>query len=349
MSGFPRRSETFALNELLALDAAGALEAVFATKPGDDLPPHPDAERLAHLVEVLPAGPSVEQGRIVAERLQGRGVVGIHGYFAHKPAAVAIEAAMLAGIPYGFSLHARDARKIEPDVLAARAKGGVCVIACNEDVARDVGAGNGRVQIVPHGVDLRRFRPSDPPGGSDLIVLAVGRLVEKKGFHIAIDAAARVTAPLRLRIVGEGPERARLEAAAREAGLEDRVEFRGGRTHAQLPREYAEADVLVAPSVVDGSGDRDGLPNVILEAMASGRPVVGTPVGAIGSAIADWETGLLVPPADPGALAAAIETLATQPTLREQLGRAGHDLVRRDFGVDGCTARFLRALEAAYG
>jgi glycosyltransferase involved in cell wall biosynthesis len=348
-SGFPRRSETFALNELRALDDAGVLAAVFATKPGDGLEPHPGSDRLVARMEVLPPVGPADQARAVAARLAGRRIDAVHGYFAHEPAEVAAAAAGALRVPYGFSVHARDARKVAPSTLAARLETAACVVACNADVAAEVAAGNGRLHVIPHGVDLHRFRPSAAAGnGGVLRLLAVGRLVEKKGFAVLVQALAHVSVPFRLRLVGDGPESERLAKAVRAAGLGDRVNLVGGRTHEELPGEYAAADVVVVPSVADGSGDRDGLPNVVLEAMASGRPVLASVVGAIATAVAQDATGLLVPPGDPGALAAALERLARDPERRQRLGLAGRVRAEREFELGACTERLRRTLEAAY-
>src|SRR5438094_8519400 len=220
-SGVPRRSGTFLLNELLALDARGTLAAVFATKAGDGGPLHPGCARLLGRVELLPAGSASTQAARLAERLRGRQVTGIHGYFAHRPAAVAAHAARRLGVPFGFSVHARDARKVAPPVLAARARRAACVIACNRDVAAELARVGAPSRLLPHGVDTHRFRPRPEPRGAPLRLLAVGRLVEKKGFESLIEAAARPTTPFQLRIVGEGPRRARHRRAipaARPAG-----------------------------------------------------------------------------------------------------------------------------------
>jgi glycosyltransferase involved in cell wall biosynthesis len=349
LSGFPRRSETFALNELLALEASGAVEAIFATKLGDCTAPHPGSERLLDRVQVLPPESPAELATVVARRLAGRAVAGIHGYFAHLPAQVARLVAERLGVPYGFSVHARDARKDAPGEFAARARGAACVIACNQDVAQDVRRSGADVQVAPHGVDTQRFRPRPLPDGGPVQILAVGRLVEKKGFDILVTAAARLSVPFRLRIIGEGPEQGRLAAAVASAKLEDRVTLCGGRTHAELPEEYSRAHVVAVPSIVDATGDRDGLPNVVLEAMASGRPVVASDVGAISSAVTPGETGILVPPGDPGALCRGLESIARQPALGERLGRGGRHCVERHFELGRCAERLERLLEAAYG
>jgi glycosyltransferase involved in cell wall biosynthesis len=348
MSGFPRRSETFALNELLALDRAGCLEAVFATKPGDSGPPQPGAERILEKLQVLAPGTPEEQAEEVVERLGGAPVSAVHGYFAHVPTDVAASAARRLGVPYGFSVHALDARKVTRGELADRARDAACVIACNPDVAGDLRRVGAPVQLMPHGVDLERFRPTPPPPCEVLTILAVGRLVEKKGFPVLLDAAAQLLAPYTLRIVGDGPLRPELERRIAEHRLGDRVQLVGPSTHDELPAEFAAAHIVVVPSITDSSGDRDGLPNVVLEAMSSARPVVASDVGAVSSAVIDGRTGVLVPPGDAHALAGALEFLVDQPDMRERLGREARARVEADFELNSCTARLRAFLETVY-
>jgi len=347
-SGFPRTSETFVLNELLALDAHGLLGPVFATKPGDGSPLQPGAERLVHRVRVLPPGSAQQQARAVAGALANARVHGIHAYFAHTPAEVAREAAALLGIPYGFSVHARDARKIEPSELRSRGAGAACVVACNADVAREVGAAGATATLFPHGVDLCRFHPQPEPGADPFTLLAVGRLVPKKGFDVLVEAATRLEQPAVVRIVGDGPERAGLESQVRAAGLHGCVRLERPVTHDELPAAYASANAVVVPSVRDATGDRDGLPNVVLEAMASGRAVVGSRIAAIESAVHDGETGLVTEPGSSDALAAAIDTLRADAALRERLGAAGRRLVEREYDLGRCSTRLAAFLERAY-
>lgn len=348
MSGFPRRSETFALGELLALEERGVLDSVFATKPGEAGLTQPGCERLSDKVQVLPEGEPARQAAFVANRLAGRSVGGVHGYFAHTPAEVAARAAALLGVPYGFSTHARDARKVESRVLAERARNAACVVACNTDVVEEILQGGGAVHLLPHGVDLRRFKPQPPTHSKELRLLTVGRLVEKKGFHVLLDAAARLDFPFRLRIVGEGPERERLSKIIDTHELSRSVTLEGPLTHAELPEAYAGSDAVVVPSVQDSSGDRDGLPNVVLEAMACARPVVASDISAVGCAVTEGETGLLVPPGDAGALASALKRLAGAPELRERLGRGGRARVERDYEVGRCTERLYQLLTSVY-
>ena len=347
VSGFPRRSETFALGELLALEARGALAGIFATKPGDGCRIQPGCESLLSRVRTLPEGsPQYQAGRIL-ENLGGERVAGVHGYFAHTPAEVAREVAALLGVPYGFSVHARDARKVTTEELAERAKSAACIVACNRDVA-NVFKDRASVHLLPHGIDLVRFKPRPIRRDGPLQLLAVGRLVEKKGFHILIEAAARLRSAFRLRIIGEGRERARLRALIAKHDLQDYVTLAGEATHKELPDAYRDAHVVVVPSVEDQTGDRDGLPNVVLEALACGRPVVASDISAIGSAITHGKTGLLVPPNDARALALTLDFVGNQHSLRERLGVMGRTRVEQDFEIGHCTERLNRLLARAY-
>ena len=348
LSGFPRRSETFALNEVAALAARGMLAAVFATKSGDGQAPHPRATALAPLIEQLPEGTPEEQGEALVARLRGRRVSGVHAYFAHTPTDVARVASRRLGVRYGFSTHAKDARKVPADALRRRGREAACVVACNTDVARTLRNEGIDTRLIPHGVDLDHVPATPVPVGPPTRLLAVGRLVPKKGFDVLLDAVTALRGPWQLTLVGDGPERDRLEGLVGARGLADRVHFAGSRTHAELPGMYAAAHAVVVPSVEDETGDRDGLPNVVLEAMASGRPVVASDVGAIAGAVTPGRTGLLIPPGNALALARALEHLSRQPTLAVEFGRHARRLVEDRFDLDRCTRRLERVLEAAY-
>jgi glycosyltransferase involved in cell wall biosynthesis len=348
VSGFPRRSETFMLGELLALEASGALAAVFATKHGESGESQPDTKRLEKYVQFLPDGPVEKQARAVRERLAHQRVNGVHGYFAHRPAEVAEQAAQMLGVPFGFSIHARDLRKVSPQVLARRANAAACVVTCNTDVAGNIREFGPRVHLLPHGVDLERFTPRTTQSNGTLRLLAVGRLVEKKGFHFLIAALAGVKIPFTLTIAGDGRERERLRHLISLNNLANRVVFLGAVTHAALPRIYAESDVVVVPSIQDRFGDRDGLPNVVLEAMASERAVVASEIAGIPSAVMDGENGLLVAPGDPVELGQALTRLAADKQLRAQLGRNGRLRVERDYDVGHCSRRFHQLLTRVY-
>jgi glycosyltransferase involved in cell wall biosynthesis len=347
LSGFPRRSETFALADVSALADRGLVAAVFSTKPGEQGVPQPAARRLQRHVHTL-TGDAAAQAAEAAARLEGVAIAGVHAYFAHTPADVGASLARSLGVPFGFSMHARDARKVSQEALHERALRAACVIACNSDVARELDGSGARVQVVPHGVDLDRFHPRQRASAPVLRLLAVGRLVEKKGFHVLLDAVAAVPVMWVLRIVGDGPERDRLASQARALGIADRVTFTGEMTHDLLPSEYGRADAVVIPSVLDRSGDRDGLPNVVLEAMASGIAVVATKMGAIPSAVRDGETGVLVPAGNRDAIVAALTRLGRDPELRAALGASARGTVEKQFDLRRCTRRLASVLREAY-
>ncbi|MBA3417516.1 MAG: glycosyltransferase [Geodermatophilaceae bacterium] len=349
VSGWPRVSEVFALNELTALHEAGMLAAVLALKEGESGPQHPAAARIGRLVEFVPAGDLRPQADFVGKRAADTGAAAIHGYFAHQPAAVAAAAARRTGLPFGFSVHALDVRRVSRSDLADRVRRAALVVSCNGDAAAEVAAAGGRATLVRHGVDLAGFPASDRPETQPVSLLAVGRFVEKKGFEVLLRALARVERPFRLTLVGDGVLRERLIALADDLGLADRIRFAGRLTHETLPAAYAAADLVVVPSIVDSRGDRDGLPNVVLEAMASRRPVVATDVSAIPSAVRDGVTGVLVSPGDITALAAALTGLIDAPAQRRALGAAGRSRVEAEFGLHRCTRHFLATLRRAYG
>ena len=345
VSGFPRLSETFAVNELLALAERDALAAIFATKPGDGTQPQLG---LSQFLTVLPNDTPDTQAAVVCNALKNRNVKAVHGYFAHQPAQVAWLAAERLRLPSGFSVHAKDARKISSDELGTRAKRAACVVACNSDVATTIRKTGARVHLIPHGVDLERFKASPLPAGETLQILAVGRLVEKKGFHFLIEAVSRLEFPFQLRIIGEGPERERLARMISTYHLAEHVTLCGPRAHDQLPDEYARAHVIAVPSIIDKAGDRDGLPNVVLEGMASGRAVVACNAGAIDAAVRDDETGLLVPAGDPLALALALTRLARDLTLRVRLAATAREHVEQHYEMKRCSERFCHLLEEVY-
>ncbi|MCA9170731.1 MAG: glycosyltransferase, partial [Planctomycetales bacterium] len=318
VSGFPRYSETFALNEILSLHRRGMLGALVATKAGDGKVPHPGVDILMDQLHVLPAGDVEEQSAALAEHTERRGIAAYHAYFAHLPLQVAVRAAHKQQLPYGFSTHAKDARKVPLPELAQMARGAACAVGCNTDVTTELSQAGIRVDLIPHGVDTKRFRSQPLVDRPRVELLAVGRFVAKKGFDILLEAVAKMRHDFHLTLVGSGADESALRRRIGALGLGERVDVVGAMTHETLPAAYAAADIVVVPSVVDVSGDRDGLPNVVLEAMACGRPIVASRVGAIGSAIESGEHGLLVQPGHADDLAAALDELAASSHLRQR-------------------------------
>ncbi|MFZ9880104.1 MAG: glycosyltransferase [Phycisphaerales bacterium] len=215
-------------------------------------------------------------------------------------------------------------------------------------VLRANGAPSSKTVVHRLGIDLARFpavdrraRPAAPTA------LAVGRFVEKKGFEHAIRAlaAAGDASAFRLRLIGDGPLRPRLEQVARELGVTDRVEFAGWRTHEEVACAMADADLLLAPSVVARDGDMEGLPLVVIEALATGMPVIGSRHGGIPELVSDGVNGVLCDERDEGALAAALVRLS-DPETRSALGRNARATVERDFSADELASRLVAMARA---
>jgi glycosyltransferase involved in cell wall biosynthesis len=291
---------------------------------------------------------------------RAHGATIMHGHWVIPGGAVAAAAA--PRLPLVVSLHGSDvyvAESLAPAGAVARAvfaRAGV-VTACSRDLAARaiaLGADPARVDVVPYGVDAQRFRP-DAVARRDrrrelsiddgtCLVFAAGRLVRKKGFEYLVDAMQHVpaTAGVMLAIAGQGDLDAELRERA--AGLDGRqVTFLGNQSQDAVAAWMSAADVIAVPSVRDDSGNVDGLPNVVLEALASGTPVVTTSAGGIGSVVEDRRTAIVVPERDARSLAAAIAGLAGDAGLRTALGSAA----RADAGRFGWEET-ARRLDAAY-
>ena len=270
-------------------------------------------------------------------------------------------------LPLVVSLHGSDmyvAERFLPARLAARAafaRAGV-ITACSEDLGRRataVGADPARLQLVRYGVDVTRFRPDaatrtgrrnslgiqpDVP-----LIFAVGRLVRKKGFEYLIDAMPAVTAerPAVLAIAGEGDLSAELRARAARSAAGECVRFLGNLSQDQVADYLAAADVAVVPSVRDDAGNVDGLPNVVLEALASGTPLVTTPAGGIGTVVSHERTALIIPERDVTALSAAIRRLLDDPALGASIGSAARSVASGLFSWARTAEHFEEAYDRA--
>ncbi len=254
-------------------------------------------------------------------RQNGSRIGRLHAHFAHDPTLVAQWTHLLTGIPFSFTGHARDLYQIPQDELRARAESATSVVTCcsaNVDFLRTVLPDRlrGKIALVPP------------------LILSVGRLVEKKGFGdflLAVYEVRQSGRRFRCRIYGDGPERARLEKMVEVLRLEGHVTLPGARPRREILAAYREAELFaLAPCVLE-DGDRDGIPNVIIEAMASGLPVVTTAAGGIPELVTPGVTGLIVEPHDIAGIAANIGRLLDDGALRARLGSAGRAAVEERF------------------
>jgi glycosyltransferase involved in cell wall biosynthesis len=285
----------------------------------------------------------------LARRLRAAGVERVHAHFAHASATIAMYAAAQLGLPFSFTGHANDLfqRRSLLGLKLRRAAFVACISEWHRELYSAVApADGGRRPVVRCGVDTRAWTPrtEGPPG----TLLFVGRLVEKKGLDTLIRALARMEAPLyRLRVVGDGPMRGSWETLAQDLGVAPRIEWLGARGNADVLRELRAAELFVLPCRPDAAGDRDGLPVVLMEAMAAGVPVVAGDLPAIRELVEDGVTGRLVPGGDVGRLAETLAELAGDPAGRERLSRAGRARVCAEFSMEANAARLAKALREA--
>jgi glycosyltransferase involved in cell wall biosynthesis len=292
----------------------------------------------------------------------GDDVVHIHSHFLHTPSSVARYAAIMRALPWSFSAHAKDIWTIpdweKKEKLADAAWGVTCTAYGREHLNTLASAGS-VVELVYHGIDLARFSPATNAGsdrdGSNadntVTIVSVGRLVAKKGYDDLIAALAALPRRLNWRLVhiGGGELGSELEAAAGAAGIGDRIEWRGSQSQQAVIEAMREGDVFALMSRIDESGDRDGLPNVLMEAQSQQLACLATRVAAIPELIVDGETGLLVEPRDRLAMTARLERLITDPALRRRLGAAGRARVHEVFSHEACIDALVRKFETAAG
>jgi glycosyltransferase involved in cell wall biosynthesis len=292
-------------------------------------------------------------------------VVRLHAHFLHTPGSVARYAAQMTGLPWSCSAHAKDIWTLPAWEKREKLRSLDWLVTCTA-VGRDhlaaLGADgpgpSGKVGLLYHGLDLSRFPP--PPshrprrdGGNPadpLVILSVGRAVDKKGYPDLLQALAGLPSGLHWRFVhiGGGDLAADLHNQARHLGLADRIEWRGPQSQEAVLSAYREADLFVLASRIAGDGDRDGLPNVLMEAQSQNLACLATNISAIPELIRNGESGILVPPRDPKAITEALTALIGDPDLRIRLGSAGARVVRREFSMERSLDVLASRLAPAY-
>ena len=400
VKGWPRLSETFIAQELVALEAAGQPFEIWSLRHPTDTKTHPLHRRLQAPVHYLPeylhdAPARVTRARAAARALPGYAeawriwradlrrdpthnrirrfgqacvlatelpaeVRGLYAHFLHTPSSVARYAAIMRGLPWGFSAHAKDIWT-SPDweiseKLSEQSHGAAFGATCTGFGARhlqDMADGT-PVDLIYHGLDLGRFppppdRPTRAPD-APFHMMSVGRLVEKKGFDRLIAALALLPAGLdwHWTHIGGGGLSDLLQDLAADLGVADRITWRGACDQPEVIDAMRGADLFVLPSRVAADGDRDGLPNVLMEAASQRLPILSTPVSAIPEFIETGTHGLLVEDA-PAALAAAMQQLAATPQDTARMAEAALMRLRADFamppGIAQLNTRLTEMLE----
>jgi glycosyltransferase involved in cell wall biosynthesis len=402
VKGYPRLSETFIAQEILALEERGIALEIWSLRHPTERAVHPMNRRIKAPVTYLPEylyqeplrvlrglawsvrqasfrrllgafwrdlrrDPTPNRGRrlgqaFVMARELPPGVAHLHVHYLHTPASVVRYAAVLRGLRWTFSAHAKDIWTTpdwEKREKMAEAAWGV---TCTAEGARHLKAlapSPAHVSLVYHGLDLSRF--PEPPGsrpardGSDpadpVRIVSVGRAVAKKGYDDLLRALAALPEGLHWRFahVGGGDGLEGLKAKAEQIGIAPRCAFLGPKNQTDVVALLREADLFALPSKEAKSGDRDGLPNVIMEAASQGLAVVATDFAGIPEFVRADREGILVPPGDWEALSNALNLLSRDPETRRRLGAAAYERLRTAFsmegGIDELERRFRAAVE----
>jgi glycosyltransferase involved in cell wall biosynthesis len=397
LKGYPRLSETFIAQEILALERRGLDILIVSLRHPTDRATHPIHRLIRaaqlYLPEYLYQEPRrVWRGWVRSHRQPGfaramaawladlrrdltpnrirrfgqamvlaaelpDGIDHLHAHFLHTPASVARYAALIAGRDWSVSAHAKDIWTLPVWEKYEKLAEAAWVVTCTEAARGHLASLAPRpdcVSLCYHGLDLERFRPAPkhrlPHDGSDprhpVLLLSVGRAVAKKGYDDLLEALALMPAGLEWRFVhiGGGALGGALRLQAERLGLARRVEWRGSLAQPGVLAAYREADLFVLASKIAKDGDRDGLPNVLIEAQSQRLACVATDISAIPELIEEGVTGLLTPAGNPIALAEALAGLIRDPAMRARLGAAGERRVRRLFsmepGIDMLAARF---------
>ncbi len=398
VKGWPRLSETFIAQELVALQEAGHQFDIWSLRHPTDTKRHPLHDRFKGQVHYLPEYLYQEPQRVwaaraIAQRLPGyaeayrvwrqdlrrdpthnrirrfgqacvlaaelpEATQALYAHFMHTPSSVARYAAIMRGVPWSFSAHAKDIWTSpeweKREKLQAATHGAAFGATCTAIGAahlRELADDPARVDLIYHGLDLARF-PSPPDrklrtADGPFHMISVGRLVEKKGFDRLINALALLPETLdwHWTHIGGGALGDVLRDRVTAAGIADRISWKGACDQPEVIEAMRAADLFVLPSRIAEDGDRDGLPNVLMEAASQLLPILSTPVSAIPEFITSGTHGILTDD-DPKALANAMLALASDPTATAEMARAAYDRLLAEFRMDPGIARLSDRLNA---
>ena len=391
LKGYPRLSETFIAQEIYELEQRGLKLLIVSLRHPTDAHRHPVHGQIQapvlYLPEYLHQEPwRVFKGLLSALRRPGMtkalggwiadlkrdpsrnrirrfgqalvlarelpaSVQQLYAHFIHTPASVTRYCALLNGLPWCASAHAKDIWTL-PDWEAreklAELEWLVTCTRANTEHLKALSPAPAKVELLYHGLDFSRFDAPSPltpaqqqqqrqRDGRQAAVelISVGRAVEKKGYNLLLDALARLPSELQWRFthIGGGELLAALKQQAQQLGIGDRIRWLGALPQREVLEHYRHSDLFVLASQVIGDGDRDGLPNVLMEAQSQKLCCLSTDISGIPELIEHEQTGLLVPQRDVEALALALEQLICNPGRRQQLGQAGYTRVTREFAV----------------
>lgn len=272
--------------------------------------------------------------------LPGTGIAQLHGHFAHSPTSVTMFASALSNIPFSFTAHAKDIYTSDKEKLRRKIARARFVVTCtkhNKEYLQAV-AGDCRTPIycIYHGIDLDLFRNGAAEDRQDdsFQLLTVARITEKKGLPTIYRALALLRDKgIRFRhtLIGDGDDRESVLELIRTLGLDGHCRWLGTQTHEEVLHQFKQSDLFVLGCEIAKNGDRDGIPNVLVESLAMGVPALSTHVSAIPELLIDGETGLTVPPSEPEAMAVAMQRILFDDKLRQRLKERGRNYVKAHF------------------
>ena len=377
LKGYPRLSETFIAQEIRGLEERGLDIRLISLRHPTDKSIHPIHREIQAPVTYLPEYLHHEPGRVLAGWRKARAMPGyaeakakwladlkrdrtrnrvrrfgqacvlaaelpdditrLHFHFLHTPASVTRYAAIMRGLPWSGSAHAKDiwtSPDWEIEEKLAECDWLVTCTASGAQHLKGLAADPETVRLQYHGLDFTRFDAVEERAPSEVpVILSVGRAVPKKGYDDVLNAFAQLPTdlPWKFMHIGGGKDLKTFKAQAEQLGIADRCDWRGAQPQEEVLAAMRSSDIFVLASKIAADGDRDGLPNVLMEAQSQSLCTVATRVSAIPELVNDEETGLLVPPGDPAALAKALERVLSDVDLRQKLGRAGQVRVREAF------------------
>ena len=279
------------------------------------------------------------QAAYLVYHAQGKNIAHLHAHFAHSPTSVAMFSSEISGIPFSFTAHAKDIYTSDREQIAEKIGKARFVVTCtkyNKQYLEELVDHRQTVHCVYHGIDLALFfahavqRTPAPP----YTFLTIARLVEKKGIPDILKALALLMQegfPFRYVLIGDGDDKERVQSQIQDLGLAGHVTLTGTLAHEQVLEQFQQADCFVLGCKIAGSGDRDGIPNVMAESMAMGVPVVNTPVSGVPELIENEHTGMLVNATDPQEFARTLKRIVTDLDLRAHIIPAARERVRQVF------------------
>jgi len=282
----------------------------------------------------------LQAGYLVCRLLPGLGVAHLHAHFAHSPTSVALFASQLSGLPFSFTAHAKDIYTSDPRQLREKLERAKFAVTCTEYnrqfLYRIANGVHTPIYRIYHGIEIDLFSQINPKPAPmpPYRILTVARLTRKKGIPTLLRSLRQLCdrgIALRYTLIGDGEERSNILSMIRSLKLEPVVRWLGTRPHETVLEQYRQADVFLLGCEIAANGDRDGIPNVLMESMAMGVPVVATRVSAIAELVDHEKTGLLVPPGQPDKMASAAIRLLTDQGLRKHIIDAARQRVVRDF------------------